>query len=152
MTSPEGRSPDLLLVASEAIEAAALLDEASAAAYGAVASFLGSVRSPNRGETVSHIDYEGYTPMMVREMERLVADARSQHALGRVVVVHRLGRLGPGDISLAVVVSSPHRHAALRACADIVEGLKARLPVWKFEVSASGGSFVPGRTDGGPTL
>ncbi len=152
MTEPEGRLPDLLLVASEPIQPGTLLEEASAPAYGAVASFLGSVRSPNRSEIVQHIDYEGYAPMMVGEMERLAADARSRHALGRVVVVHRLGRLSAGDISLAVVVSSAHRHAALQACAEIVEGLKARLPVWKYEVNGSGASFVPGRADAGPTL
>ena len=152
MTAPGVQPPDLLVVASEPIEPATLLQEASAPANGAVASFLGSVRSPNRGEVVHHIDYEGYAPMMVGEMERLAAETRARHSLGRVVVVHRLGRLSAGDVSLAVVVSSAHRHAALQACAEIVEGLKARLPVWKYEVSASGGSFVPGRTDAGPTL
>ncbi len=152
MTVPEAPPPDLFLVASDVIEPATLLAEAASAASGAVTSFLGSVRSPNRGEIVHHIDYEGYGPMMVAEMERLCAEVRARHPLGRVVIAHRLGRLYAGEVSLAVVVASAHRHAALEACAEIVEALKARLPVWKFEVSASGGSFVPGRTDAGPTL
>jgi molybdopterin synthase catalytic subunit len=151
MTAPSHR-PDLLLVVSEPVAPAALLREAADPACGAVASFLGSVRSPNQGEVVHHIDYEGYAPMMVGEMERLSVEARSRHALGRVVIVHRLGRLRAGEVSLAVVVASPHRHAALQACAELVEGLKARLPVWKYEVGPAGGSFVPGRSDAGPTL
>jgi MoaE-MoaD fusion protein len=152
VTVPQTRPPDLFVVATEPIEAALMLAEAAAPASGAVASFLGSVRSPNRGEIVHHIDYEGYGPMMVGEMERLCAEVRARHPLGRVVIAHRLGRLLAGEVSLAVVVASAHRHAALQACAEIVEALKARLPVWKFEVSSAGGSFVPGRTDAGPTL
>ncbi len=151
MTAP-ARPPDLMLVVSEPVAPATLLQEAADAAYGAVASFLGSVRSPNHGDVVHHIDYEGYAPMMVGEMERLGAEARSRHPLGRIVIVHRLGRLRAGEVSLAVVVSSPHRHAALQACGELVEGLKARLPVWKYEVGPAGGSFVSGRSDAGPTL
>lgn len=152
MTAPRTPPQDLFLVVSEPIEPATLLREAASPASGAVVSFLGSVRSPNRGDVVHHIDYEGYGSMMVAEMERLCAEARARHPLARVVMAHRLGRLAAGEISLAVVVSSAHRHAALQACAEMVEALKARLPVWKFEAGAAGGAFVPGRADAGPTL
>ncbi|MEJ2291713.1 MAG: molybdenum cofactor biosynthesis protein MoaE [Deinococcales bacterium] len=143
---------DLLVVHSSPIDAAALLSDVGEPAWGARASFLGSVRSPNRGAVVHYIDYEGYEAMMVAEMRRLADEVRSRHDIGRVAIVHRLGRLVPGEVSLAVVVASPHRHAALRACEELVEGLKARLPVWKYEVDDAGGAFVGGRTEAGPTL
>lgn len=145
-------SDDGFLIGPDAIDVAALLRAATAPAFGAVASFLGSVRSPNAGDTVRHIDYEGYEAMMRSEMRRLTVEVRSRHALGRVLVAHRLGRLYPGDVSLAVVVSSAHRAEALAALEALVEGLKARLPVWKYEVGTSGERFVPGRSDAGPTL
>ena len=143
---------DLLLVTSAPIDAPRLLTEIGDPASGARASFLGSVRSPNRGAVVRHIDYEGYEAMMVAEMRRLVSEVRSRHTLGRLAIVHRLGRLTPGEVSLAVVVGSPHRQAAFRACEELVEGLKARMPVWKYEVDDSGGAFVGGRAEAGPTL
>ncbi|MEJ2667386.1 MAG: molybdenum cofactor biosynthesis protein MoaE [Deinococcales bacterium] len=151
-TAVPAASDDDFLIGPEAIDVAALLHAAAAPAFGAVASFLGSVRSPNAGDTVRHIDYEGYEAMMRAEMQRLTAEIRSRHTLGRVFVAHRLGRLHPGDVSLAVVVSSAHRGEALAALEALVEGLKARLPVWKYEVSASGERFVAGRSDAGPTL
>lgn len=152
MTTPLAVGRHLLEVRAEPIELAPLVAAASAPAWGAVASFVGSVRSPNHGNTVHYIDYEGYEPMMIAEMGRLVEEVAARHAVGRCVIVHRLGRLRPGEVSLAVVVASAHRAAALRACEELVEGLKARLPVWKYEVDASGGTYVAGRADAGPTL
>lgn len=121
-------------------------------ACGAVASFLGTVRSPNRGERVEYIDYEGYEAMIVRQMERVAADLRERYALGNLVIAHRLGRLHPGEISLAVIATGRHRQEALAACRDGVDLCKERLPVWKFEVTESGGDWVEGRADAGPTL
>lgn len=143
---------DDLLVGTDPIDAGALLRAASAPAHGAVVSFLGSVRSPNAGAEVAHIDYEGYESMMLAEMRRLVDALRARHALGRVIVAHRLGRLRPGEVSMAVVVASAHRGDALAAVAELVEALKARLPVWKYEVGRGGEGFVAGRSDAGPTL
>jgi len=143
---------DVVLVTFDPIDAGELLAEVDDPACGARSSFLGSVRSPNRGTVVRHIDYEGYEAMMIAEMRRLVTEVRSMHELGRLVIAHRLGRLAPGEVSLAVVVASPHRGDALAACEELVEGLKARLPVWKYEVDAAGGAFVEGRAEAGPTL
>lgn len=152
MSRPAAAAGHRFEVVRDAIDVAELLREASAPAWGAVASFLGSVRSPNRGAQVEHIDYEGYEAMMRAEMARLADEVGSGRDLGRCLIVHRLGRLRPGEISLAVVVASPHRADALQACQELVEGLKARLPVWKFEVGEAGGAYVAGRSDAGPTL
>lgn len=143
---------DSFVVCTAPIDVAALQRRAAAPAWGAVVTFLGSVRSPNAGAQVDHIDYEGYEGMMLAEMRRIAAELRQRYALGRVLVAHRLGRLCPGEVSLAAVVASAHRADAFAALGDLVEALKARLPVWKYEVGGAGEGFVAGRSEAGPTL
>lgn len=152
MSRSAAAAPDAFAVGTDAIDVEAMLRSAAAPACGAVVSFLGSVRSPNRGSTVTHIDYEGYEGMMLAEMRRLVGALRARHALGRVLISHRLGRLRPGDVSLAVVVASVHRGEALAALGELVDALKAHLPVWKYEVGSAGEGFVDGSADAAPTL
>lgn len=111
---------------------------------GGVAVFLGRVRSPNAGQTVYYLEYEGYHEMVIAVMAEIAGELRATHGELRVALHHRLGRLEPGEVSLAVAVAAPHRRAALRACADGVEAVKLRLPVWKLEVGEDGSSFVAG--------
>lgn len=143
---------DSFVVGAAPIDVGALQRAAAGPGWGATVTFLGSVRSPNAGTEVDHIDYEGYEGMMLAEMRRIASELRGRYALGRVLVAHRLGRLGPGEVSLAAVVASEHRAEAFAALGDLVEALKARLPVWKYEVGAAGEGFVAGRNDAGPTL
>lgn len=105
----------------------------AADAYGAQASFVGTVRSPNKGQVVESIDYQGYEAMMLKQMDVIAEILRSQFDLGVVVIAHRLGLLKPQEASVAIVISSPHRPDALKACAESIELIKERLPVWKLE-------------------
>lgn len=144
--------PDILEVTYEVVDVQRLVDELTEPACGAVAAFLGSVRSPNHGKTVDYIDYQGYDSMIVSEMRRLVEELRARYDIVRVAIVHRLGRLAPAEVSLAIVVSSAHRRPALDACQEALELVKSRLPVWKYEVGPDAAGFVPGRAEAGPTL
>jgi len=164
---------DLLAVTEEPIDLSALFSAVGAPGLGATASFVGTVRSPNRGKQVSYIDYEGYGELINTVMAEIAAEARDRFASGgspeasagstvaaaagaaslRVAVVHRLGRIFPGEASLAVVIASVHRRSALEACAFVVEACKERLPVWKLEVTAGGSAeYVAGVTKAAPTL
>ena len=105
----------------------------AADAYGAQASFVGTVRSPNKGQVVASIDYQGYEAMMLTQMKVIAEILRSSFDLGVVVIAHRLGLLKPQEASVAIVISSPHRPDALKACAESIELIKERLPVWKLE-------------------
>lgn len=125
------------------------LDDAS---LGGVAVFLGRVRSPNAGQTVHYLEYEGYEEMILAVMAEIATELREAHGDLRVAMHHRLGRLEPGAVSLAVAVAAPHRAAALGACAAGVESIKQRLPVWKLEVGAQGTSYVAGTTAAGEVL
>lgn len=129
---------DVFLVTEDALDLGELCRRVSSPAYGASAFFLGTVRSPNAGSEVRYIDYEGYESMLVRQLARVAEEARARFALGRVALAHRLGRLRPGEASIAIAVSSRHRQDALLACQFCIDRCKDVLPVWKYEVAQEG--------------
>ncbi len=124
----------------------------SAPEYGAVTSFVGTVRSPNRGQSVRYIDYQGYDAMMYAQMKVLSDELRARFDVGGVVIAHRLGRLEPGDASIVIVVSSPHRRAALEACHAAIDRAKELLPVWKYEVTDESATWVQGSSQAAEPL
>lgn len=143
---------DLFLVGGEAVTLGPLLDAVADPALGGVAIFLGRVRSPNRGLEVSYLEYEGYVELALKTLADIAAQMRERHGHGKWAMQHRLGRLQPGEVSLAVVVASPHRAAAFAACEHAVEECKRRLPVWKLEVTEAGAAYVHGDSSAAPTL
>jgi molybdopterin synthase catalytic subunit len=152
MTQVTDAGRDVLWLGPEAIDLAALVAEVEEPRCGAIATFLGTVRSPNDGQDVRYIDYQGYDAMIRAEMERIAAELREAHDVRGVVLAHRLGRLAPGVASIAIVVSSEHRGPALVACSEAIELCKQRLPVWKYEVGQAREGFVAGRNDAAATL
>lgn len=134
------------------LDSAALQAQVADDADGAVVTFQGTVRSPDRGATVRWIDYEGYEAMAEAELERIGRELADAHALTGLAVVHRLGRCLPGEASIAIVACSAHREAAFAACRDALERVKARLPVWKRQVEAAGEHWVDGREVDGAVL
>jgi|SRR5690606_27845775 len=143
---------DDLWVGSEPIDLAKATAGLGDESLGGVAVFLGRVRSPNAGQAVHYLDYEGYDEMILAEMAAIAAELRAAHGPLRVAIHHRLGRLHPGEVSLAVAVAAQHRAAALAACSAGVEAVKLRLPVWKLEVGAEGSSYVAGSTGAAEAL
>lgn len=119
---------------------------------GAVTSFIGSVRSPNKGQVVKHIDYEGYEAMILAQMRVVAGELREQYDLGGLAIAHRLGRLFPGEASIMIVVASKHRKDALAACQACIDRCKELLPVWKREVTETGEVWVEGSSIAGETL
>jgi molybdopterin synthase catalytic subunit len=98
-----------------------------------VLTFLGVVRSQNRGRRVSAIDYQAYPAMAEREIERLGEEARSRFDLATVEIMHRVGVVPAGEASLSIVLSSAHRGPSLDAMEWIVAEIKRRVPIWKKE-------------------
>ena len=129
----DGNSNNHFFVTEEVLKLEHYFSLCAADAYGAQASFVGTVRSPNKGQVVASIDYQGYEAMMLKQMGVIAESLRSQFDLGGVVIAHRLGLLKPQEASIAIVISSPHRPDALKACAESIELIKERLPVWKLE-------------------
>ncbi|ADR35808.1 molybdopterin synthase subunit MoaE;molybdopterin synthase subunit MoaD [Oceanithermus profundus DSM 14977] len=117
---------------------------ATAPPYGAVVSFVGTTRSPNKGREVRYLTYEAYESMAEATLARIAGEMRARWPLGRVAIVHRLGRVNPAEASIVIVVSSPHRPEAFEAARYALERVKLILPVWKKEHLEGGEVWVEG--------
>ena len=106
---------------------------------GAVATFTGHVRAD---DGLIALTLEHYPAMTEREIARHVAEAEERWPLLGVTIIHRVGRLVPGDRIVFVGVASSHRHAAFEACEFLMDYLKIHAPFWKQEERASGTSWV----------
>ena len=132
------------------IDVAALIAEVSDDSCGASAVFLGHVRNVNDGQAVSGIEYSAYRSMAQREMTAIAREAHAQFGVTRLVIEHRLGTLGLGDVSVAVVAAHAHRAPALDATRFVIEQLKQRVPIWKLEHYLDGSrEWVGGATGTG---
>ncbi|MFO0806472.1 MAG: molybdenum cofactor biosynthesis protein MoaE [Gemmataceae bacterium] len=120
----------------EPIDFTAVTEAVRSPHCGAVALFLGTVRDITGDEITEYLDYEAYPPMAEKKMAEIEADARRRWTLGEVALVHRIGRLGVGEISVAVAVSAPHRAAAFEACRFAIDTLKEVVPIWKKDDGA----------------
>lgn len=135
---------DTLLLTEEPLSPGAAQRAVLRERYGAQALFVGTVRSPNAGQAVQHLNYSAHAPMARKVMARLCAEARERHGELRVYFAHRLGEVRPGEASVVVAVGSPHRRAALEACDFLIESLKAQVPIWKEEVTEGGRHWPQG--------
>jgi molybdopterin synthase catalytic subunit/molybdopterin converting factor small subunit len=124
------------------IDVGRLLANSGSDADGAVACFVGRVRDRSNGARVLALDYEAYEPMALSMMRAIARHAATRHRLSAITVVHRLGALAVGDTTVVVVTSSAHREAALDACREVLEAIKADVPIWKREHTAAGTQWV----------
>ena len=109
---------------------------------GAVVTFVGICRDHEGGRGVSALTLENYPCMAEEEIGRHVAEAESRWPLLGVTVIHRFGRMQPGDNIVLVVTTSAHRQAAFEAASFLMDYLKTRAPFWKLEESAGGKDWV----------
>lgn len=112
---------------------------------GAIASFVGLARDMNEGSGVAAMTLEHYPCMTEKALAKLVGDACARWTLLDVTVIHRVGRLLPGDPIVLVAVASPHRGEAFAACEFIMDYLKTQAPFWKKEETANGERWVEAR-------
>jgi len=112
---------------------------------GAIASFVGLARDLNEGSGVAAMTLEHYPGMTEKALAALVDEANSRWTLLDVSVIHRVGRLLPGDPIVLVAVASSHRGEAFAACEFIMDFLKTRAPFWKKEETPSGERWVEAR-------
>jgi molybdopterin synthase catalytic subunit len=112
---------------------------------GGVASFVGLVRDMAGGERIGAMTLEHYPGMTERKLAEIEAEARKRWPLEASLVIHRYGRLEPGDRIVLVVTASPHRAAALESCQFLIDWLKTKAPFWKLEETPRGGEWVSAR-------
>jgi molybdopterin synthase catalytic subunit len=112
---------------------------------GAVASFIGTVRDRSDGAGVSEMELEHYPGMTERAIEAMIDEAKQRFDIRAARVVHRVGRLLPGEQIVLVAVSSAHRGQAFQACEFLMDYLKTQAPFWKKETTPEGARWVDAR-------
>ena len=113
---------------------------------GALVVFDGIVRNHTRGREVRYLDYEAYEEMAVRQVQRLVQEAKEKFGVRHATIVHRLGRLQVGESSIFIVVASAHRAQAFDACRWLIDRIKTTVPIWKKETFADGAVWADGES------
>ena len=112
---------------------------------GGLCFFVGTIRDLNLGQTVTHLEFEAYDAMALREMRKIAETARDQFNLHAVALHHRKGDLAIGDTAVIVAVSSVHRAPAFAGCEFIIDELKKTVPIWKKEFRADGSHWLNAR-------
>ena len=114
-------------------------------AVGGVCAFVGLVRDMAGAETVAAMTLEHYPGMTEKALERIEAEANRRWPLEASLIVHRFGRLEPGERIVLVATASAHRRAAFEACRFLVDWLKTEAPFWKLEDTPDGARWVEAR-------
>jgi molybdopterin synthase catalytic subunit len=125
-------------ITSDEIELGDVVRAVEAGDAGAIVHFLGVVRNNTEGREVSYLEYEAYPPMAEKKMAEIAQEIHEKWGLDRVAMIHRVGRLEIGEVSVAVAVASPHRKDAFEACHYAMNRLKQIVPIWKREVWVDG--------------
>jgi len=112
---------------------------------GAIATFVGTVRDANDGASVATMTLEHYPGMTERALADIVAEAKGRFDIVDALVIHRVGRLVPGDAIVLVAVTGAHRGDAFAACEFVMDYLKTRAPFWKKEATPDGERWVDAR-------
>ena len=130
----------MILLTSEPIDFHALTERVRRPSCGGVVLFLGTVRDLTGDQVTSALDYEAYPGMAEKKLTQVEAETRAAWPVGDIALVHRLGRLDVGEVSVAVAVSCPHRVEAFEACRYAIDRLKEIVPIWKKDIGPNGQS------------
>jgi molybdopterin synthase catalytic subunit len=114
---------------------------------GAIVTFTGRCREGDGGERISAMTLEHYPALAQAELERIEVEARERWPLKAVSIVHRHGRLLPGEDIVLVVTASAHRQAAFEAASFLMDYLKTRAPFWKREERPEGATWVAAKAE-----
>jgi MoaE-MoaD fusion protein len=129
-------------LSDEPLDPAGVIEEVRSDRAGAVATFIGTTRVASRGRRVHYLEYEAYGGMAEEVMAELAGELKARYDLCEVAILHRIGRVDIGGISVVIAVSAPHRADALAACKDAIDRLKQSVPLWKKEVYEGGEEWI----------
>ncbi len=131
-------------VTSRPIVAACVTDRVRSAGAGAVVTFEGTVRD------VEFLDYECYREMAAERIAAIVDDCIDRHGLEAAAAEHRVGRVALGEPGVVVAASAAHREAAFAGARELIDRIKAEVPIWKRELDGGRERWVEGATVAGP--
>ena len=121
-----------------------IIQSVSTPESGAIATFDGTVRNYSREKPVTHLHYEAFPEMALKELEKIRAEAMQRWPLNGMAIVHRVGRMEIGESSVFIAVSSAHRKDAFEACRFAIDTLKTTVPIWKKEHYQDGEVWIEG--------
>jgi len=143
----DSQTGNFFALTREAIDTAGIARQLLRGEDGAVVNFEGVVRNNTKGRPTKFLDYECYEPMAVKTMAEIGREIARTHAISRIAMVHRLGRMEIGETSVAVIVTAPHRKPAFEAALEGINRLKRTVPIWKKEHFSDGEIWVEGEWD-----
>ncbi len=111
---------------------------------GAGSLFRGTVRDHSRGQCVLRLEYDAYESMASRELARVETELLERWPVRSAAIVHRLGTMEVGEVSVAIAVSSAHRNDAFQACQYAIDRIKQVVPIWKTEMTQDGTYILEG--------
>lgn len=126
----------------EPIDSAALRRAVLRPSDGAAIVFEGVVRNHHEGHAVDSIFYDAYRPMAEKEIEKVIRGVEQEFPAVAIAVLHRLGELRVGDVSISIVCCSPHRAEAYEASRAVIDRIKKTVPIWKKERGPAGEEWV----------
>lgn len=132
----------MIEVTRDEIDVGAVTESACTDTSGAVVTFLGTVRQNREGKKVLHLEYDAYPEMARKKLEEVRAEVLARWPADEVSIVHRFGKMGVGEVSVAIAVSCPHRGEAFEACRYAIDRIKEVVPIWKKEVFEDGSEWV----------
>ena len=140
---------DWIELSSEPLSTADVARFVTDAAAGGIDLFLGTTRGQmsDDGKTLLALDYEAYPEMAVEQLRDLARRARLRWPIVKLALLHRIGRVGVGEPSVVIGVSTPHRAEAFEACRWLIDTLKVEVAVWKKEVWADGSTSWVGSAE-----
>jgi molybdopterin synthase catalytic subunit len=139
--------PNCFLLTHEPIDSGSLASQLQRPEDGAVVIFEGVVRNNTKDRPTLFLEYECYEQMALQQIRRIGEEVADQFSIGRIGIVHRLGKLDIGEASVAIVATAPHRKAAFEAAFEAINRLKREVPIWKKEFFADGAVWVDGEWD-----
>ena len=121
-----------------------VVDSVTTPGSGAIVTFDGTVRDNARGKPVTHLYYEAYPEMALKELHKIRDQAMQRWPLNEVSIIHRVGRMEIAESSVFIAVSSAHRGDAFEACRFAIDTLKTTVPIWKKEHYEDGEVWIEG--------
>ena len=134
-------------ITREPIDSLSLVHRLQRGEDGAVVTFEGIARNNTKGRLTRYLEYECYEAMAIKMMAQIGCEIAHGFAIGRIGMIHRLGRIEIGEASVVVVAAAPHRKAAFEASLEGINRLKRLVPIWKKEYFADGEVWVDGEWD-----
>ncbi|MGI9048071.1 MAG: molybdenum cofactor biosynthesis protein MoaE [Rubrobacteraceae bacterium] len=133
----------MFTIVDEPIDIGAVISDSQRPDCGALSTFIGITRIDEAGGSrVEYLEYEAYRPMADRKLEEIGAEIRERWDVREVSIIHRTGRVDPGEPSVVIVVAAPRRGPAFEASRYAIERIKEVVPIWKREVWSDGYVWV----------